>query len=160
MALILRSTLTQSGSICLGPILSSSLWHATSTDFPHPLPPLVPIVHHSRQVSHAASCIGTELLSIGSSWLPYPYSSVWRGPHESIFLKEILLLGDKYIIRCKSFWKYKRHIKIESHDILNCNKNMLARKAMSRWNQNNVLKEKITWNSFQTLDFIFLKIKT
>ena len=35
---------------------------ASGTDSPDPFPPLVPIVHRSRQVFLATSCISTELL--------------------------------------------------------------------------------------------------
>ena len=35
-------------------------------------------------IALSRSCISTELLLIGSSWSPYPCSSVWRGPPEYI----------------------------------------------------------------------------
>ena len=38
--------------------------HATSTDFPDPLSSPDSIVHRSRQVFQATSCIGTELLYV------------------------------------------------------------------------------------------------
>ena len=47
--------------------ISSSSWRTTCMDFPDSLPPLISIVHRSRQVFHATSCICTELLQIGSS---------------------------------------------------------------------------------------------
>ena len=45
-----------------GVCIKSSSWRAASMDFPDPLPPPVPIVHRSRQVFYATSCISTELL--------------------------------------------------------------------------------------------------
>ena len=55
--------------------------HTAITDLPDPHSPLVPIVHRSRQVT---SCIGTELLYIGSSWLSYLCSSMGRDRLEYI----------------------------------------------------------------------------
>ena len=40
----------------------SSLCGPASTDLPDPLSPPVSIVHHTREVFMAISCIGTELL--------------------------------------------------------------------------------------------------
>ena len=51
-----------------------------STVLPDPLSPLVFIVYRSRLVFQATSCIGTELLYIGSSWSSDLFSSMWRGP--------------------------------------------------------------------------------
>ena len=45
---------------------SSSSSHTASTDLPDPLSPPVSIFNHSREVFHASSCIGTELLYRGS----------------------------------------------------------------------------------------------
>ena len=56
----------------------------TSADLPDPLPPLLSIVHRSRLVFKATSCIGTELLYVGSSWSSCLYSSMWRSPQESV----------------------------------------------------------------------------
>ena len=52
----------------LQPQPSSSSCHTISMDIPDPLLPLLPIVHCSQQVLKATSCIGTELLYVGSSW--------------------------------------------------------------------------------------------
>ena len=71
-------------------ISSSSSCHAASTDLPDPLSPPVSIVHRSREVFLAISCIGTELLYIGSSWSPCLCSSMWRGPLENIAYEFVL----------------------------------------------------------------------
>ena len=68
----------------------SSSFHATSTDFPDPLPPPVSIVHHSREVFQSPPCISTELLYVGSLWLSYLCSSMWRGPLEYIAYEFVL----------------------------------------------------------------------
>ena len=60
-------------------ISSSSSCHTVSTDLPVPFSALVPIVYHSQQVFQVTSCIGTELLSVGSSWSTYLCLSMWRG---------------------------------------------------------------------------------
>ena len=59
---------------------SSKLCRTASTDLPdsHSLP--VSIVHRSREVFQATSCIETELLYVGSSWSSYLCLSMWRGP--------------------------------------------------------------------------------
>ena len=49
--------------------LEASSCLAASTDLPDPLSPTIFTVHCSREVFKALSCIGTELLYIGSSWL-------------------------------------------------------------------------------------------
>ena len=46
---------------------SSSSCHATSTDIPDPLAPLLPIVHRFLQVLWPTSCTLTELLYVGSN---------------------------------------------------------------------------------------------
>ena len=69
---------------------SSSSCRATSMDFPDPLSPLFSIVHRSRQVSQATSCISTELLSIGSCWSSNLCSSMWGGPQEDIVYELVL----------------------------------------------------------------------
>ena len=51
--------------------ISSSSCRAASTDLPDPLSPPVSIVHRSREIFQATSCIGTELLYVGSSWSSY-----------------------------------------------------------------------------------------
>ena len=79
-----NSGLTGSNNTIYIYISSSSSWRAASTDFPDPLLPLVPIVHCSRQVFSATSCISTKLLYIGSSWFLYPCSSMRGGPQEYI----------------------------------------------------------------------------
>ena len=55
---------------------SSSSCHAASTDLPDPLSPPVTIAHRSWLVFKATSCIGTELLYIGSGWSSYLCSSM------------------------------------------------------------------------------------
>ena len=64
--------------------LSSSSCHATSMDIPDPLSLSLPIVHCFQEVFKFTSCIGTELLYIGSSWLSCLCSAMWRGPQEYI----------------------------------------------------------------------------
>ena len=55
---------------------------AINTDLPDPLLP--PVVHHSRKVFQATSCIDTELLYIGPSWTYCLCSSMWGGPQKCI----------------------------------------------------------------------------
>ena len=50
---------------------SSSSCCAAGMDLPDPLSSLVSIVHCSQEVFQVTSCIGTELLYIGSSWSSY-----------------------------------------------------------------------------------------
>ena len=57
---------------------SSSSWRTASTDFPDPLSPLVPIIHRSRQVFQATTCISTELLQIGRPTFTRPCEEVHR----------------------------------------------------------------------------------
>ena len=47
---------------------SSSSRRTINTDIPDPLSPPSPIIHCFRQVFRITSCIGTELLYVGSSW--------------------------------------------------------------------------------------------
>ena len=70
--------------------LSSSSCHTISTGIPDPLPPPVSIVHRSREVFKATSCIGTELLYIGSRWSSYLCSSMRRGPQEYVAYEFVL----------------------------------------------------------------------
>ena len=70
--------------ISLVKVWSSSLRRFISMDIPYPLSPPLPIVRCFRQVFRATSCIGTELLYVGSSWSFYFCSSMWRGPQEYI----------------------------------------------------------------------------
>ena len=70
---------------------SSSLCRAASKDIPDPLSPSVSIIHRSREVFKAIFCISTELLYIGSSWSPYLYSSMWRGPQEYVTYEFVLI---------------------------------------------------------------------
>ena len=56
----------------------SSSCRATSKHLPDPLSPLVSIIHCSREVFKAISCIGTELLYIRSCWS----FCLWRDPQE------------------------------------------------------------------------------
>ena len=71
---------------------SSSLSsRAVSMDLPDPLSQFVSIVHRSRQVFQATSCIGKELLYIGSSWSFCLCWSMWRGPRE-LMSSSLLLL--------------------------------------------------------------------
>ena len=46
--------------------------------------PPISIFHHSRQVLHATSCIGTQLLYIGSCWSSCPCLCMWGSPQEYI----------------------------------------------------------------------------
>ena len=63
---------------------SSSSCRAASTDIPDPLSQPVSIVHRFRRVLKSTSCIGIELLYVGSSWSSCLCSSMWRGPQEYI----------------------------------------------------------------------------
>ena len=58
---------------------SSSSCRAASTDIPVPLSSPLPIVDCFRQVFRNTSCIGTELLYVGSSWSSCLCLSMWRG---------------------------------------------------------------------------------
>ena len=63
---------------------SSSSCRAISTDISDPLSPPLPIVHCFRQVLRATRRILIELLQVGSSWSPWLWSAMWRGPWEYI----------------------------------------------------------------------------
>ena len=64
---------------------SSSSWcHAACTDLPDPSSLPISIVYRFRGVFLATSCIGTELLYIGSSWSSHLCMSMWMGPKEYI----------------------------------------------------------------------------
>ena len=68
----------------------SSSCHIASTDFPNPLSPPISIVHCSREVFKATSCIGTELLHVGSTLSSYLCSSMWRSPQEYVTYEFVL----------------------------------------------------------------------
>ena len=70
--------------------LSLSSCHAASMDLPDPLLPPVPIVHCSQEIFQAISCIGTELLYIGSSWSSCLWSFMWRSLQEYIAYEFVL----------------------------------------------------------------------
>ena len=74
------------GSFCV----RSSACYAAGTDIPDPLSWSVSIIHRSRYVFKATSCIGTELLYIGSSWSSCICSSMWKGPLEDITYEFVL----------------------------------------------------------------------
>ena len=65
-------------------VVSSSSYHAISADLSGPLLLIFSIVHHSRLVFKATSCIDTELLYVGSSWSSCLCLSMWRGPPEYV----------------------------------------------------------------------------
>ena len=69
---------------------SSSSCRTAGADLSDPIPPPFSIVHHSRQVLKTTSCIGTELLYIGSSWLSCLCSSIWRSPPEYVTYEFVL----------------------------------------------------------------------
>ena len=71
-------------------VATSSSCRTASTDLSDPFSPPVSIVHRSREVFQAISCIGTELLYIGSSWSSYLCLSMWRGPPEYVVYEFIL----------------------------------------------------------------------
>ena len=96
-------------------------------DFLDPLSPLVSIVHCSRQIFQATSCIGTELQYVGSSWSSNLCTSMWRDPFtlierlrintvsqniliclsniERIGSFDSLLIGDFWnVLGCFAFW--------------------------------------------------------
>ena len=64
--------------------ISSLSCHGASKDLPDSLPPPVSVVHRSREVLKATSCIGTELLYVGSSRSSGLCSPMWRGPQEYV----------------------------------------------------------------------------
>ena len=59
-------------------------------DIPDPLLPLVSIVHRSRKVFQATSCIGTVQLYIGSSWSSHLCLSMCRDSQEYITYEFVL----------------------------------------------------------------------
>ena len=69
---------------------SSSSYCAASTDLSDTLSPPVSIVYRFQEIFKAISCIGTELLYIGSSWLSCLCSSMRRGPQEYITYEFVL----------------------------------------------------------------------
>ena len=73
--------------ICMYKYMSSSC-RAASMDLPDSLLPPISFVHPSP----ATSCIGTELLYIGSSWSSNLCLSTRKGSHEYIFMSSSLLL--------------------------------------------------------------------
>ena len=68
----------------------SSSCHSVSTDLPDPLSPPVSIVHRSREVFKATSCIVTVKLCIGSCWSSYLCSSTGRSSQEYIAYEFVL----------------------------------------------------------------------
>ena len=70
--------------------ISSSSCCVASTDLPDPLSLSVSIVHRSREVFQAISCIGTEMLYIASSWSSCLWLSMWWGPLEYIAFEFVL----------------------------------------------------------------------
>ena len=65
-------------------IVISSSCRTTSMDIPDPFSPPFSIVHCFRLVFKATSCISTELLYVGSSWLSCLCLSMWGGPQEYV----------------------------------------------------------------------------
>ena len=65
-------------------VSSSSSSRASSTNLHDPISSSVSIVHRSRKVFQAISCVGIELLYISSISSPFLCSSMWRGSHEHI----------------------------------------------------------------------------
>ena len=55
-----------------------------STGIPDPLPPPISIIHRSRLVFKYTSCIGTDLLYVGSSWSYCLCSSMCGSPLEYV----------------------------------------------------------------------------
>ena len=76
-----------------------SLCRAASMDLPDSLSSPVSIVHRTREVFQATSCIGTELLYIGSSWSSNLCLSVWRNLQENVTYEIILT---SRIVSCMS----------------------------------------------------------
>ena len=70
--------------------IPSSSCRAASMDLPDPFSPPVSIVHCSGEVFKATSCIGTELLYVGSSWLSCLCLSMWRSPQEYVAYEFVL----------------------------------------------------------------------
>ena len=82
----LPAPLSVSLSLCLSIYIYIyiSSCHAINTEIPDPLSPPLFIVHHFRQVFRVTTCIYTELLYVGLSWLSCLCSAMWRGPQEYI----------------------------------------------------------------------------
>ena len=94
---------TLSSTLCEPPPVSSPSCRTASTDLSDPLSPPVSIVYRSRDVFHATSCIGTELLYIGSCWLTYICSSMWMGP--LVYIAYEFILTSPAVLRKISLFK-------------------------------------------------------
>ena len=77
-------------NLCVRALKSSSSCRSASTDLPDALSLPISIVHRSREVFYAISCIATDLLYICSSWLSCLCSYMWRGPLEYIACEFVL----------------------------------------------------------------------
>ena len=85
---------------------SSSSCCAANMDLPDPLLLPFSIIHHSWWVFKATSCIGTELLYMGSSSLSCLCSCMWRGPNILI----ILVSGGTLAV-LTAFWRIMTDLK-------------------------------------------------
>ena len=70
------------GPFCVENIITIMSCHPHR--YPWPLSPPLPIVHHFRQVLRTTFRIYTELLYVGSCWLPCLFSAICWGPQEYI----------------------------------------------------------------------------
>ena len=72
-------------------------------DLPDPLLPPISIIYHSWEVFKAISCIGTELLYIGSSWLSStfargcPRGVMVKATNSGIVVSEFVLQSHYYV---------------------------------------------------------------
>ena len=79
--------------VCMYSIYNiSSSWYPPSTDIPDLLSPTFSVVNFFRHVLRTTSCIGTELLYVGSGWSSCLCSSLWNVPQEYITYEFVLLL--------------------------------------------------------------------
>ena len=71
-------------------ISSCILFVAHFISYSEPFSPPLSIVHRFRQVFRATSCIGTERLYVGSSWLSCLCSSMWQAPQKYVTYEFVL----------------------------------------------------------------------
>ena len=87
-----------------------------SIDLPDHLLSPVPIVDRSRVIFLAKSCIGTELLYVGSCWSSCFCSSMWRDPQE--------YLAYEVVFTSKAVYSYVCFIIVADYYLLNKHKFM------------------------------------
>ena len=84
----------------------SSIYRASSTDFPNSFSPFVSIVHLFQQVFYSTCCIRTELLYIGSNWSFCLCSSVWWCPLENVAYEFVLTSQQCPVCLIRLIWMF------------------------------------------------------